>query len=170
MMSIKWTTLSFVAAATLGAGAFAFGGCTVTSGSPSDSGGIVEDGGNGNDGGGTDSGSDGTTTQACEGNTNQKNKLVNDACQSCLDTNCCSELKSCFNKQVTSTDDAGADGGVASGDCNEYAECVAFCYSKQNGDQACLDECNAGAPDVVDEYDAIITCAENKGCKADCNL
>jgi hypothetical protein len=171
MKSIKWTTVSFLAAAALGAGAFAFAGCTVTSGEPSDPGGTVKDGGSGtdsstNDGGGTDGG-----TATCEGNTKQAKKLVSDACQNCLNANCCSELKGCFNKDVSSSGgDGGADGGVQSGDCNEYADCVAFCYSNQGGSKACLDECNAGAPAVVNEYDALITCGETKGCKTPCGL
>ena len=171
MMSIKWTTVSFLAVATLGAGAFAFGGCTVTSGTPTDPGGTVKDGGetssNDSGGGGTDAGTDAPTTATCEGNTNQKSKLVSDECQSCLDTNCCGELKACFNKEPSP--DGGADGGAGS-ECNDYAKCIAFCYSSQGGAQTCLDECNAGTPNVVNEYDAIITCAENKGCKTPCGL
>src|SRR5689334_17176878 len=100
MKSIKWTTVSFLAASALGAGAFAFAGCTVTSGDPSDDGGVVKDGG-GTDTTPSDSGGDDGGTVTCEGNTKQQKKLVSDACQNCLNTNCCSELKTCFNKDVS---------------------------------------------------------------------
>jgi hypothetical protein len=155
--SAKFTTVSFLAAAAIGAGALAFGGCTVTSGTVNDDGGptVTPE----NDGG---TGTDGSTAATCEGNT-QKADLVSADCQACLDTKCCTELKGCFNAPVTS-DGGGTD------DCNAFSTCISFCYQNaQPG--ACLDECAAAAGDgIPDAYQGIIDCAKANGCETVCNL
>lgn len=151
LFSAKVTTVSFVAAAALGAAALAFAGCTVT-------GGTVD-----NDGGpAVDTGSPDAPVATCEGN-KQAGSLVSAACQSCLNAKCCTELKGCFNATVIP--DAGG-----TEDCNEFSKCISFCYEKAQP-QACLEECAAAAGDgIPDRYQDFIDCAKAKGCETLCNL
>ncbi len=158
--SVKFTTVSFLAAAALGAGALAFGGCTVTSGT------VDEDGGPPVTPTGGDSGSDAAPAATCEGN-KQQGDLVSAACQACLNAKCCTELKGCFNANIT----ANQQGGTQT--CQEYATCISTCITKSTAsDQAlCYEDCQAlAAQDIPSDYEAIITCAQQNGCETACNL
>lgn len=160
-LSAKWTAVSFFALSALGAGSFIFGGCTVTSGKVDD-----VDGSTGNPN--TDSGSgdaaDGSVVNACPSNTKQTTVFINAACQSALDTACCSELKTCFD--IVPDQDAAAGG---TDDCNKYSQCIPKCRFKADGttpetDQTlvgkCQDDCDAlTQKPIVDAYDAIAKCA-----------
>jgi hypothetical protein len=165
-MSAKWTAVSFFAVTALAAGSFAFAGCTVTSGNPDN-----VDGGNGNNPP-TDSGTtttDGGTDSAvvastCEGNKQTSGDFVNATCQAKLNTECCAELKGCFNLVVD------ADAGGATDDCNTFAKCVDLAQKQtsQADKEAAQAECDLGAPQAVkDAYDAIVACATNKA-NAEC--
>lgn len=172
-LSTKWTAFSFLALTVAAAGTFAFAGCTVTSGSVNDN-----EGGIGNpavDSGKSDGGADADAAAAtCEGNTQDPAKpLVNAACQDALNAACCTELKTCF--AITIDADAGAgDAGVTKPlDCAKYATCIqqADLLPTPAEQEAAADDCIQTAPDdVVNAYNAIITCAE-KDPKAtqDCN-
>lgn len=157
-LSRKFTTVSFLAVAATFAGAFAFGGCTVTSGTVDNDGGPPVTPSNGKDGGG-----DGSVAATCEGN-KQKADLVSAECQACLNAQCCTELKGCYNMAVTAADGGGSE------DCNAFSECVSFCY--QNGqDATCLEECATAAGEGVPAaYQGVIDCAKAKGCGAVCYI
>lgn len=135
--SAKSTAVSFLAAAALGAAIFT--GCTVTSGTVDD-----VDGGSSNQNN-TDSGTQDASTEdvntapVCE--SKQSGTLVNEECQACLDANCCTELKTCF--------DIPADENAGTVDCNDYATCI---------------------HDVRDECNAKPTQQEIDDCFADCDL
>ena len=164
-LSAKWSTISLFFATALGAAAVAFSGCTVTSGTVDDDGGTVRDGSTSNGDGGSEASAEGggdAAAPTCEGNT-QQNQLVSAECQSCLEQNCCNELKGCFNEQVP-------QGDV---DCQAYADCIANCLTGDAGDpQACFAECDAATDQkIISAYDAIITCAEgNATCKTACGI
>jgi hypothetical protein len=162
-LSAKWSTVSLVAAMALGAGAFAFSGCTVTSGTIDDDGGRVRpDSGQTDSGTATDSGTDDAVAPVCEGNA-QTTKLVSDECQACMDQNCCDELKGCFNQ---------TDVEVS---CNDYADCLAPCFAPGVEDAAaCIEErgCNDATDEsIITAYEAMITCGgANDDCAAACGI
>jgi hypothetical protein len=155
-LSAKWTAVSFFALTALAAGSFAFAGCTVTSGNPTDT-----EGGTGNppvDGGSGDSSKNDSAAATCEGNKQTSGDFVNAACQNALNAACCTELKGCFNLVVDQ------DAGGATDDCNTYVKCVDLCRAETDATKAaqCQTECDLGAPKAVqDAYDAITTCATN---------
>jgi len=153
-LSAKWTAVSFFALTALAAGSFAFAGCTVTSGNPTDT-----EGGTGNppvDGGSGDSSKTDSAAATCEGNKQTSGDFVNAACQNALNAECCTELKGCFNLVVDQ------DAGGATDDCNTYVKCVDLCRAETDPTKAaeCQTECDLGAPKTVqDAYDAITKCA-----------
>src|SRR3989442_1448908 len=119
--SMKWMTLPILATAALGA-TFAFGGCSVTSGTVD------------NKEGGTTTPPPGTPPpppppggdggEVCQGNgenTQSKTDFGPD-CQACLEQSCCTELKNCFNLPP-----GQLDGGTTGVDCNVYADCITKC-------------------------------------------
>lgn len=172
MKTAKLTTLTFFTVA-MGAAAVAFGGCTVTSGTVNDteggtgsSGTSGTSGSSGNSEAGTDGGSD-SAAPKCEGN-KQTVKLVDDACQACLEANCCDQLKGCFNIVQTPT-----DGGFTPDNCDKFAECIAKSTSAQD-QQDCVD---VTTQNVVDAYDQLFdkdiatSCvAKNAACKTACKI
>lgn len=166
--SAKVTTLTFFGASALAAAAFAFG-CTVTSGTVDDDGGTTSSS-SGNppptppstDGGGGDS-----ATATCEGNNQDKTQADFGAeCQSCLEANCCSQLKNCFN-QTPAADDAG----TTPDDCNKYSKCVLFCENGDAGDvQQCEQECSAATtPAIENSYNDILVCGK-ASCSTQCGI
>ncbi len=163
----KWTAVSCLAFTAALAGSFAFGGCTVTSGTINDDGGV----GNPRPDSGTDSSTpDGDTDSAvankCPSNTKQTiGPIVNATCQAALEDQCCTELTTCFNIDPT-TEDAGAEAL----DCNKFAKCIDQCDVAEDAGtdagadkEACQSECALAAPpSVVTAYDAIAACATAK--------
>ena len=163
-LSTKWTAVSLFALTALGAGSIAFAGCSVTSGSPTDvEGGTVTptDGGGGTD---TSVPEDGSTN-SCPGNTKQTAPLVNAACQTALDSECCTELTGCFGLDVP-----------AASDCNVYSACIADCKKPlADGAAPTTQEisdcetmlCDANSPKTVqDAYTKLIDCASKPGSKS----
>jgi len=160
-LSAKWTVVSFFALTSVAAGSFAFAGCTVTSGNPTDSEGGTVITHPPVDGGGGDS-SDGAVATTCEGNKQTGGDIVSAACQSKLNTECCTELKTCFDIVLT-PDDAGARG---TDNCDKYRTCLQTCETAGGG-QAMIDACDMDCvaltqDSVVTAYNAIITCAMTK--------
>ena len=157
-LSAKWTAVSFFALTALAAGSFAFAGCTVTSGNPTDTEGGTGNPPNPDSGTGTDSSTatDSAVAATCEGNTQSSGDFVNAACQAALNAECCTELKGCFNLVIDQ------DAGGATDDCNTYTKCVDLCRAEPDAtkQQQCQTECDLGAPKAVqDAYDAITKCA-----------
>ncbi len=168
----KWSTLSFLAATAFGMGAAVYTGCTVTSGEIDDF-----DGGTGttiDSGTASDAGDAGTAADAapigtvCSG-LQQKAQLIDDACQLCLETTCCGQLKGCYN--VTP-----GDGTV---NCDDYAACVdensceldpAKPSSDTDAGALLCDGCRSAAdPKVPPAFNEIFTCA-SQNCKAACKI
>jgi hypothetical protein len=167
-LSAKWTAVSFLALTSVAAGSFAFAGCTITSGNPTDEeGGTVITNPTPDSGGtDTDAGDSGVAATTCEGNKQMSGDFLNAACQSKLNTVCCTELKTCFDL-VPTADDAGTTGQ----DCNAYAKCIDTCTRKTDGTpetdpmkvSLCDDDCDAlTSQNVIDAYNAIVTCAGAK--------
>lgn len=168
-LSAKWTVVSFFALTSIAAGSVAFAGCTVTSGNPT-----TGDGGTpvvpptGDSAVPAEDAGDAATV--CEGN-KETGIFFSPACQSKLNTVCCSELKTCFDL-APGNDDAGQAGY----DCNAYAKCIDTCTKKTDGtpetDQAkiaaCDDDCDTLTnPAVQAAYKAIVDCATMKA-SAEC--
>ena len=149
-LSAKWTAVSFLALTAVATGSFAFAGCSVTSGNPTDS-----EGGTGNPP--VDSGTKTDSAAAtCEGNKQGSGDFVNASCQAALNSVCCTELKGCFNLVVDQ------DAGGATDNCDTYVKCVDLCRAEPDATKAaaCQNECDLGAPKAVqDAYDAITKCA-----------
>ena len=165
--SAKWTAVTFLAATALGAAAFAFSGCTVGSGTVNDDGstGTPPTTPPGTPPGTPPSGDGGAT---CEGNTQDTTKADFGAdCQACLDENCCTELKNCFNQTAGTL-----DGGVAAADCNDYAKCILFCNNEDAGDPAtCEQDCDTATTSAIStSYNDILTCGKDKGCATRCGI
>lgn len=163
---MKLARLSFFAVAALGAGAFAFAGCSVTTGTVDDNGGNgsnldsgtqpTEDGGSE-----VDAGDDDASTALCTDNQQVNKPIVSDTCQACLDQGCCTQLTGCFNIAVSE------DAGVTPLNCDGYAECVAQCASESDP-TACYEECDlATTQEIITAYDALVTCGAST-CAADC--
>lgn len=155
-LSAKWTAVSFFALTALAAGSFAFAGCTVTTGTPSNiegGSGITPstDGGSGSDAG------DAAPAATCEGN--KQTYKLSDACQAALNAECCAELKGCFNIVIDK------DAGGPTNDCNTYAACSALAVKQPTpaDQQAAQKECNLGAPkSVQDAFGELEKCQTNK--------
>lgn len=173
-LSAKWTSLSILAIAALGAVA-----CTVTSGDVDDSTGgtgsdtDVDSGDTNNDTDAStaDSGTDpDATATTCEDN-QQSNALVSVECQACLEQNCCTELKGCFNLQPGSD-----DAGTAYATCNDYAACLANCSEQNPTDDAAYEACVTDfciattSESVATAFDGIIDCGGSKGCATECGF
>lgn len=179
-LSAHWTRFTFLGLTALSAGALAIA-CTVTTGNIDDfDGGTgsntkTDSGSNGDSGGATDtdSGSDGgTTPAACEGNT-QTSTIGSEACQACLNTQCCSQLVGCFNLDPGSSGDGGKNAS-----CEEYypyyEQCAADCETQNPDGGTALDDCikdtcraAAGNPAIADAWDAVHNCAETN-CASAC--
>lgn len=159
-LSAKWTAVTFSALTALGAGSFAFAGCTITEGDPDRS-----EGGIGNNppvdgGGGTDTS---TPAKLCPGNTKQTLKYSPAACQAALEEECCAELTACFTTPTA----------AAASDCNVFVACIDNCEKPTTDGGAaptvaernkCVqDFCvpNATA-EIATAYDKIIDCKEAK--------
>lgn len=166
--SAKTTTITFLAAAALGAAVFM--GCTVTSGTVDDTDGGTNNNNN-KDGGsqsetGTDTDSGGGET--CN-NASQTSKFEPAACQTCMESKCCLELTNCFNLPGDE-----ANGKV---DCNGFKDCLDDCV-KPHGDggaktQDEIDTCNNECADtlaadgIVTAWGSIVSCAD-QGCATEC--
>jgi hypothetical protein len=156
-LSAKWTAVSFFAMTALAAGSFAFAGCTVTSGTPSN----IEGGTGtptGDSGTAETSTGDSSTPATCEGNKQASGDFKSAACQAALNVDCCTELKGCFNLVID------ADAGGATDNCDTYVKCVDLAQKQptQADKEAAQKECDLGAPkSVQDAYDAIVACATN---------
>jgi hypothetical protein len=155
-LSARLTTVSFLAASALGVGAFAFGGCTVTSGTvdDTDSGTSTGDSGTTTDSGKTDSG-----TSACPGASKQASALGTAACQTCMENKCCTALTACYGLAVDT------DGGAL--DCNGIQKCAEDCVNDADP-AACLDLCSAAAGTGVEgAYGAVVDCSDS-ACATEC--
>jgi hypothetical protein len=167
-LSAKWTAVSFFALTALAAGTFAFAGCTVTSGNPTDTEGGAGNQPNPDSGVGTD----GSTGVVCEGNKQTGRPLFSPACQAKLNAVCCTELKTCFDIVLSPVDGGLVDGGVVGTDnCDKYSDCIDVCTRKADGTPetdtakiaACDLDCDQGTQQpVIDAYDAIVKCATDK--------
>jgi hypothetical protein len=159
-LSPKWTAISFFTLTTaLGVGAFAFAGCTVTSGPIDDDGGPFTNIPPDDDSGaiGIDSSTPVDAGVVCEGNTQSSGDFISPACQQALNNSCCTELKNCFN-QVIDPD----GGGGPTNDCNVYTECIdqANAITDEQEHETALSECDLGSPQsIIDAYNAIVDCA-----------
>src|SRR5579863_1510834 len=121
----KWTkpaTLMISVASSLGLLAFA---CTVTT-APTPTSASGDSGASSGSPVTNPSDSGSPASSACPGNTKQQKDLVNATCQSCLSTNCCTQLTTCFNIVPTADPDAG---GTTLADCNLYSSCIAQCIT-----------------------------------------
>lgn len=159
MNTFKMTSIAFFTVA-MGVGAVAFGGCTVTSGTVNDDGGVGSSGTSGTSGTGTSgtSGTSGTPTEAgatCEGN-KQTVKIINDTCQACLNANCCTELKGCFNIDTSTA----ADGGFVPDNCDKFTTCIANSKTEQD-QQDCVE---VSTKEVVDAYDKLFDTTDATSC------
>lgn len=169
--SATTTTLSFLAAAALGAAMFM--GCTITSSTTDDT-----DGGTRINDTDKDKDKDKDTPEAgapegggeaCE--SPQKTPFEPAACQSCMESNCCLELKNCFN--------IGEDTANGKLGCDGFRECIDDC-DKPNDDgtektdkqkTTCYQElCSdlIAADGVVTAWQSILACTE-QSCKTDCS-
>lgn len=161
--SAKITTVTFLAAMALGAAALT-GGCTVTSTTSNDTDGGTSSSGGSSSGGSSSGGSSGTPSDSgtdsgatCD-NPKQTYKFP-DACQTCLEKNCCSKLNDCFGQDV------GDAGDV---DCNTYSSCISDCNADPNADQTCYDTCDAATNQaLITSYDILTTCGETN-CATEC--
>lgn len=161
--SAKMTAVTLLAVAALGA-AVATQGCTITSGTDSDTdgGATSSSGSSGQSSGGTADG--GSAPKACVGNKQAENNgFAPESCQTCLEQKCCTQLKTCF--------DIAADEAGTTLDCNAYVECTDECQKKPAADiadcqQACDDNAAAG---VVKAYDAIPECGK-ASCAKECGF
>ncbi len=174
LVSAKWTAVSFFGLA-LGA-SLAAAGCSVTTGTVDGDGGSsgtvvtpAEDSGTGGDGAtGVDA-----SVNLCPSNTKETIRpIVSEACQTQIDTHCCSQATSCFSIIPA----AGVD------DCNKFTTCIDRCNYEADGvtpqtDATKIDACQTldcpalSQQDVVDAYDAMIACiAGNADAKAACGL
>src|SRR5262245_750248 len=129
-LNATWSTLSLLAGASIVAASVGFAGCTVTSGTIDDDGGVVRPQDGGRESSTSDSGGDAQQGPACEGNQQTYQFPGGEGCQTCLEENCCTQLKGCFN--------LGVDAGDIN--CNEYAPCIVNC-AQTDGGQQCEDEC-----------------------------
>lgn len=94
---------------------------------------------------------DAASSGTCTGNTKQQGPFLNSACQSALEQNCCTELKSCFNIVPSGT----------STDCNGYSDCISQCGSAADI-ATCQTACDdATTTSVKSAYEAIVSCAMN---------
>lgn len=151
-LSAKWTAVTFSALTALGAGSFAFAGCTVTSGDPDN----VEAGG------GNNPPVDGGAANKCPGNTaKQTTKFAPSACQAALEEECCAELTACFTTPTV----------AATQDCNVFVSCVDDCDKPVDGgapteterNKCISDFCLSNSPPAIAEaYNKIIDCKEAK--------
>jgi hypothetical protein len=157
-LSAKWTAVSFFALTALAAGSFAFAGCTVTSGSPSN----IEGGPGTTPDSSTTAADSGTGTDAaapkCEGNMQGSGDFVSPACQAALVADCCTELKGCFNIVVDQ------DAGGPTDNCDKFVACVDDARKQPTpADQKAAQKlCDLAAPtNIQTAYDAIVACATN---------
>lgn len=168
----KWSTLSVLAMMAFGSGAAVYTGCTVTTGTVDDidggSGTPTKDGGTSTSDSGT-AGDGGVVGTACQP-LNQKQQLIDEACQSCLEQKCCTQLQGCYNAP------AGSNGEV---DCDTYAQCVdqggcetdpAKPSSDSDAGALVCDGCrSATTPAVVSGFNEIAKCAATS-CATECKV
>jgi hypothetical protein len=155
--SAKMTAFSLLAASALGVAAFV--GCTTSSTLSDDT-----DGGTRDSGGPTgDGGTTGpfTVGSICKTNT-QVRAFGTLRCQECIENQCCTQLRGCFNLP-------GIDAGQEQATCESYSDCTAECQQEATPQAAkdCQDLCDEATPSFVQPYDAITSCAETS-CKAEC--
>lgn len=162
--SAKKTTLSFLAAAALGA--VVFMGCSVSSGTVDDTDGGTQnndkDAGNNNN---NDSGqqSETGTGDKCESTQPETAKFKPEACQTCLEKSCCLEIKNCFSLP------GDADNGKL--DCAGFKDCLDDCSAKPAGQEQddCIKECTdtLAAAGVVDAWQSLTACTD-QSCATEC--
>ncbi|MCL2724501.1 MAG: hypothetical protein FWD69_08700 [Polyangiaceae bacterium] len=158
-MKIKWTILSLLAAAGL-----VISGCS----SSSDDSSLVLGPDNGNGTGYVEPGpypDDGTGGMCTI--YNQVEPLGDQDCQTCLETNCCAELRNCFDMDPAQACADPSDPACVT--CDVLASCEVNC----DGDSQCLDGCEAAVEQqiVLQAYDDIISCgAANPDCATYCNI
>jgi len=160
--SAKMTAFSILAASALGVAAFV--GCTTTSTLSDDTdGGTIIRPTPTNDGG-NEAGAF-TVGSICS-TTFQRDPLGSDDCQRCLERNCCTELRGCYN--LADDIDAGADGGTRA-TCEDYSTCVFECRDKP---QSCIEDCDLAFPQFKTPYDTLEACGAQTtgGCKTECGL
>jgi hypothetical protein len=158
-LSRNWIAVSSFAITALVVGGMASAGCSVTSGTVTDSeGGVTTPEPDGGDQDTSVAVVDGSTN-ACPGNTGQTADLVSATCQSALNTECCTELTACFTMA-----------GVASTmDCNVYSACIADCKkpatdgaaptpAEENDCDTNICDLNA-SPAIQTAYTNLIACA-----------
>ncbi len=157
-MSFKTISLS-IALSALGVAA-----CTITSGTVDDTG--VRNTGPDIpvDSGDTDAGSDaaGDTNLACTTNPQASQgvtSIVSAGCQQCLDTNCCTQLTTCFAKTDFDHD--------LSGDCKELKECYDTTCATAPDKATCIAGCDSGNPGVTNEWAAVRSCGTS-ACATEC--
>jgi hypothetical protein len=158
--SAKLTAVTLLAAGALGVAAMQ--GCTVTSGTNSDTDGGSSSGTSGTSGNGTSSGSDSGTgdsgSATCEGN-KQEIPFEPASCQSCMNGACCDKMKTCFDIVKPDTEF----------DCNKLYKCAFVeCIQAGGGDAAiarCQEDCASTPPpngnvsaEVLDAFNAIVAC------------
>lgn len=161
--SAKMTTLSFLAAAALGA--VVFMGCTVTSGTVDDTDGGTQnndkDAGNNNNDSGQQS--ETGTGDKCESTQPESAKFQPEACQTCLEKSCCVEIKNCFNLP------GDPDNGKL--DCAGFKDCIDDCATKPAGQEQddCIKECtdDLAAAGVVDAWQSLTACTD-QSCATEC--
>ncbi len=150
----KWTAVSFFALTALAGASVAFAGCTVTSGKVDD----IE-GGTGNPKPDSAAPVDGAVANACPGNTKETvGPIVSAKCQGLLEANCCAELTTCFNLDIST-----ADAGPGALDCNKYTDCTDKCNAGPAADRVdCQKGCNLATPkSVQDAYGKIEDCVNS---------
>jgi hypothetical protein len=165
MNSSAKLTAVLLAATALGVAVFS--GCTVNSTSDSNTDGGATSGSSSGGTSGTarnDAGDSGPVL-ACEGN-KQVEGVVSTECQTCLEQNCCAQLKGCFNIEVPDSGDKV--------DCETYSACLSQCAEENPNDQKARQDCEqvcelSAAEGVSDAYDKIITCGEGS-CQTVCGL
>jgi len=95
---------------------------------------------------------------ACTG-TGQTSDFNPPACQTCLEAQCCSQLKTCFTIQGS---------GTKLG-CNQFNQCIDTCTTDPDP-TTCNQECQTNAQTgVTSAFQAILSCAQSK-CAVDCEL
>jgi hypothetical protein len=85
-------------------------------------------------------------------NTGQTSLFEPASCQTCLEQQCCTQLKSCFTLTAPAT----------KLNCNQYNDCLSECVNAADPN-GCQAECNATAQTgVTTAYSNIVSCAQSK--------
>ena len=118
----------------------------------------------GNDGGAEgavgEGGSSSSSSSSSGGGDSGSCKMVattgDQACDTCLQGNCCDDVNACFNQA----------------DCRDLDKCIGTCFEADAADAAtdvaCANDCFKAHPTTTDAWKAQFTCGENQ-CKAQCS-